>query len=107
MTKVSGRVAWFSNLKGYGFVCSTQVAEQIEVFVHHTSIVSPDGMYRTLVREFEKLPCSRARTTCDSELVSPLLSSPSEPSVSNQAIFLLDCSARHRSVLQCRSLEQM
>jgi cold shock CspA family protein len=53
MTKVSGRVAWFSNRKGYGFVCSPQVAEQNEIFVHHTSIVSPDGMYRTLVREFE------------------------------------------------------
>jgi cold shock CspA family protein len=50
MTKVSGQVKWFSNRKGYGFVCSPQVQSQEEVFVHHTSIVSPDGVYRTLVR---------------------------------------------------------
>jgi hypothetical protein len=51
MTKVSGQVKWFSNRKGYGFVCSSQVQGQDEIFVHHTSIVSPDGAYRTLVRK--------------------------------------------------------
>jgi cold shock CspA family protein len=73
MTKVSGRVAWFSNRKGYGFVCSPQVAEQNEIFVHHTSIVSPDGMYRTLVREFEEVRCSRVRPGCCSETIYRLL----------------------------------
>lgn len=58
MTKVSGRICWFSNRKGYGFVSSAQVPEQNEIFVHYTSIVSPDGMYRTLVREFDTFPCS-------------------------------------------------
>jgi cold shock CspA family protein len=41
---------WFSARKGYGFVSSSQVEEQDEIFVHHSSIVSPDGMFRTLVR---------------------------------------------------------
>lgn len=49
MTKVSGEVSWFSNRKGYGFVTSKDVTEQEEIFVHFSSIVSPDGAYRTLV----------------------------------------------------------
>jgi cold shock CspA family protein len=85
MTKVSGRVAWFSNRKGYGFVCSPQVAEQNEIFVHHTSIVSPDGMYRTLVREFEEVRCTRVRPGCCSETIYRLLAC--ESSVAKQAFF--------------------
>ena len=42
-SKVIGKVKWFSDQKGYGFIARD---ESTDVFVHHTAIVM-DG-YRTL-----------------------------------------------------------
>lgn len=42
-SKVLGKVKWFSDQKGYGFIARD---EATDVFVHHTAIVM-DG-YRTL-----------------------------------------------------------
>lgn len=43
MSKETGRVKWFNNSKGYGFIERSQGGD---VFVHHTAIQS-EG-YRTL-----------------------------------------------------------
>ena len=43
MSRETGRVKWFNNAKGYGFIERSQGGD---VFVHHTAIQS-DG-YRTL-----------------------------------------------------------
>ena len=43
MSKETGKVKWFNNAKGYGFIERSQGGD---VFVHHTAIQS-DG-YRTL-----------------------------------------------------------
>lgn len=54
MPKSTGRVKWFNNSKGYGFI--EQPGEQ-DIFVHYSSI-SGDG-YKTLIQgeevEFEVL----------------------------------------------------
>lgn len=42
----SGRVKWFDNRKGYGFV--NNLANNAEVFVHHTGLKSQNGVFRTL-----------------------------------------------------------
>ena len=52
MSKAMGKVKWFNNAKGYGFI--EQLGEQ-DIFVHYSSI-SGDG-YKTLIQgdevEFE------------------------------------------------------
>jgi CspA family cold shock protein len=54
----SGKVKWFNNKKGFGFIA--QESGQ-DVFVHHTSILG--GGYRTLnegeVVTFEAVPSER------------------------------------------------
>jgi len=45
MSKVTGKVKWFNNAKGYGFI--EQAGEQ-DIFVHYSSI-SGEG-YKTLVQ---------------------------------------------------------
>ena len=44
--RVSGRVKWFDNRKGYGFVNRT--SDNAEVFVHHSGLKSANGVFRTL-----------------------------------------------------------
>jgi len=42
----SGRVKWFDNRKGYGFI--NNLSNNAEVFVHHTGLKSQNGVFRTL-----------------------------------------------------------
>ena len=52
--KLQGRVKWFSNKKGFGFITPAEGSSVTDdVFVHQSSIFS-EG-YRTLVREKELL----------------------------------------------------
>ena len=45
-SRVSGRVKWFDNRKGFGFV--NNLANDAEVFVHHSGLSSQNGVFRTL-----------------------------------------------------------
>jgi CspA family cold shock protein len=45
-SRVSGRVKWFDNRKGFGFV--NNLSNDAEVFVHHTGLNSQTGVFRTL-----------------------------------------------------------
>jgi CspA family cold shock protein len=44
-TREKGRVKWFNNSKGFGFIERDQGGD---VFVHFRAIVTDDGGYRTL-----------------------------------------------------------
>lgn len=50
-TDVSGKIRWFSNSKGYGFITSEGIEE--DIFVHYSSIVE-EG-YKTLKEDQEVL----------------------------------------------------
>ncbi len=45
-SRVSGRVKWFDNRKGFGFI--NNLSNDAEVFVHHTGLSSQTGVFRTL-----------------------------------------------------------
>ncbi|KAJ3330457.1 Y box binding protein 1 [Blyttiomyces sp. JEL0837] len=47
--RTSGTVKFFNSQKGYGFIIpETNMEEGLEVFVHHTAILKPDGGFRSL-----------------------------------------------------------
>jgi CspA family cold shock protein len=46
MSRTLGRVKWFDNRKGFGFVNS--LTDGSEVFVHHSGLKSATGVFRTL-----------------------------------------------------------
>jgi cold shock CspA family protein len=46
--KVKGKVKWFSNRKGFGFVSPDSGGD--DIFLHHSRIVS-DAEYKTLVSQ--------------------------------------------------------
>ncbi len=54
----SGKVKWFDNKKGFGFIAQNSGQD---VFVHHTSIVG--GGFKTLNEcdevSFENIPCDK------------------------------------------------
>lgn len=54
MSKFNGKVKWFSNRKGFGFITPTSddAPTKEDIFVHHTNIVS-EGTYRTLTEGYE------------------------------------------------------
>jgi CspA family cold shock protein len=45
-SRVAGRVKWFDNRKGFGFV--NNLSNNAEVFVHHSGLTSQNGVFRTL-----------------------------------------------------------
>lgn len=50
-SKVSGRVKWFNNKSGYGFITITCGEHKDEdIFVHHSSIIVDKEQYRYLVQ---------------------------------------------------------
>ena len=51
VSKTSGRVKWFNNKSGYGFITiSTGEYEGTDIFVHHSSIKVEKEQYRYLVQ---------------------------------------------------------
>jgi len=40
-----GKVKWFSNAKGYGFI---RLEDGSDAFAHYSDIVAPDGEFKTL-----------------------------------------------------------
>lgn len=51
VSKTSGRVKWFNNKSGYGFITiSTGEHEGTDIFVHHSSIAVDKEQYRYLVQ---------------------------------------------------------
>ena len=51
LSKTSGRVKWFNNKSGYGFITiSAGDHEGTDIFVHHSSIIVDKEQYRYLVQ---------------------------------------------------------
>ena len=49
--RFTGRVKWFNNKSGYGFItASTGDIKGTDIFVHHSSIVVSDQQYKYLVQ---------------------------------------------------------
>jgi len=50
MTTVIGRVKWFNNKSGYGFITSTIEGTERDIFVHHSAIQVGSSQYKYLVQ---------------------------------------------------------
>jgi cold shock CspA family protein len=44
--RLVGRVKWFNAKQGYGFITDSKTSA--DVFVHHTGLVAPENVYKTL-----------------------------------------------------------
>ncbi len=44
-----GRVKWFNNSQGYGFITYTVEGGECDIFVHHSGIKVAEGQYKYLV----------------------------------------------------------
>jgi cold shock CspA family protein len=62
VSRVTGRVKWFNNKAGYGFITVSSGPFAGDVFVHHSAIEVNEEQYRYLVQgeyiEFECIPVS-------------------------------------------------
>lgn len=60
VSRVTGRVKWFNNKAGYGFITVSDGPHTGDVFVHHSAITVNEEQYRYLVQgeyvEFECIP---------------------------------------------------
>lgn len=60
MKKFKGKVKWYNDSKGFGFL---EYSEGTDVFVHYSAIVSEPGVFKTLPEgasvEFELLETDR------------------------------------------------
>ena len=50
MTTVIGRVKWFNNKSGYGFITAKVEGTERDVFVHHSAIQVSASQYKYLVQ---------------------------------------------------------
>jgi len=45
-----GRVKWFNNKAGYGFITATQDGQETDIFVHHSDVMVVNEQYKYLVQ---------------------------------------------------------
>jgi cold shock CspA family protein len=74
-SRYTGRVKWFNNKAGYGFITITDGAKSgTDVFVHHTSISVTDEQYKYLVQgeyvDFGLTPMSEGKHEFQASSVS-------------------------------------
>lgn len=50
MTTIIGRVKWFNNKSGYGFITAKVDGKESDVFVHHSAIQVSTSQYKYLVQ---------------------------------------------------------
>ena len=50
MTTVIGRVKWFNNKSGYGFITAPVEGVEKDIFVHHSAIQVSSSQYKYLVQ---------------------------------------------------------
>jgi CspA family cold shock protein len=68
-TRYAGRVKWFNNKAGYGFISSTKDGENTDVFVHHSALSTTVDQFRYLM-EGEYVEFSLSPVNSDDEKVS-------------------------------------
>ena len=69
-TQLTGRVKWFNNKAGYGFITVTGEGEFAgkDVFVHHSAIKTTDEQYKYLVQgEYVNFTLSECNDSADHE----------------------------------------
>ena len=70
-TRYAGRVKWFNNKAGYGFISSTKDGENSDIFVHHSALSTTVDQFRYLM-EGEYVEFSLSSINSDDEKVSAL-----------------------------------
>ena len=50
MTTIIGRIKWFNNKTGYGFITAKVDGNECDVFVHHSAIQVSTSQYKYLVQ---------------------------------------------------------
>ena len=70
--RITGRVKWFNNKAGYGFITSTSGAQSgNDIFVHHSALVVSNQQYRYLVQgEYVEFTLSNVESSTDHKVQS-------------------------------------